>query len=345
MISGVSMRCMISWTGGLAMVLLIAGCHEGNQGPWIKISGYTQGTTYNITYQDPDSTDYQEQVDALLADFDQSLSNYVPTSIVSRMNRGMPGVKADEYFRHCFQGAAEVYEATDGAFDITVAPIVNAWGFGFTERAKVDSALIDSLLQFVGMDKVSLRGDTLVREKEGIMLDMNAIAQGYSVDVVSEFFEARGLRNYLVEIGGEVRTSGKNRFGLDWRIGVDKPIDGLQLPGVQMQAIIQISGKSLATSGNYRRFYVEGGIKYSHTIDPSTGYPVQHGLLSATVVAGDCMRADAYATAFMVMGYEKARSFLEKHKYLDAYLIFNDQSGEYRVWYTEGMSAMLSEEF
>jgi thiamine biosynthesis lipoprotein len=339
------MQIMTSFAGGLALALLLSGCHDGNQGAWIKISGYTQGTTYNLTYQDPDSTDYQEQLEALLADFDQSLSNYVPTSIVSRMNQGIPGVKADKYFRNCFQAAAEVYRATDGAFDITVAPIVNAWGFGFTERARVDSALIDSLLQFVGMDKVSLRGDTLVREEEGIMLDMNAIAQGYAVDVLSEFFDSRGLRNYLVEIGGEVRTSGKNRFGLDWRVGVDKPIDGLQLPGVQMQAIIQISGKSLATSGNYRRFYVEGGIKYSHTIDPSTGYPVQHGLLSTTVVAGDCMRADAYATAFMVMGYEKARRFLEEHKGLDAYLIFNDQEGEYRVWYTEGMKAMLSEEF
>ncbi|NOR34396.1 MAG: FAD:protein FMN transferase, partial [Bacteroidales bacterium] len=214
-----------------------------------------------------------------------------------------------------------------GAFDITVAPVVNAWGFGFTERSRVDSALIDSLLQFVGMSKVSLRENKLVREREGMMLDMNAIAQGYAVDVLAGFFDAENIENYLVEIGGEVRCSGKNRFGLDWRIGIDKPIDGLQLPGVQMQAIVQISGRSLATSGNYRRFYEEDGIKYSHTIDPSTGYPVQHGLLSATVVASDCMRADAYATAFMVMGYEKARRFLEKHTYLDAYLIFNDEMG------------------
>jgi thiamine biosynthesis lipoprotein len=176
------------------------------------------------------------------------------------------------------------------------------------------------------------------------MLDMNAIAQGYAVDVLAGFFDERGIRNYLVEIGGEVRTMGQNRFGYDWRIGIDKPIDGLQLPGVQMQAVINLSGRSLATSGNYRRFYVEDGIKYSHTIDPSTGYPVQHGLLSATVVADDCMRADAYATAFMVMGYEKARQYLEEHTGLDAYLIFNDEQGEYRVWYTEGLKKMLSEE-
>ncbi len=328
----------------MVLALLVSGCTTGNRGAWLKISGYTQGTTYNITYQDPDSTDYQEQLVKLLGEFDQSLSTYIPSSIVSRMNQGIPDVVADEYFRICFLAAEEVYAATGGAFDITVAPVVNAWGFGFTERSRVDSALIDSLLQFVGMNKVSLRENKLVREREGMMLDMNAIAQGYAVDVLAEFFDAENIENYLVEIGGEVRCSGKNRFGLDWRIGIDKPIDGLQLPGVQMQAIVQISGRSLATSGNYRRFYEEDGIKYSHTIDPSTGYPVQHGLLSATVVASDCMRADAYATAFMVMGYERARRFLEKHTYLDAYLIFNDEMGEYRVWYTAGMEKILSEE-
>jgi thiamine biosynthesis lipoprotein len=338
------MHKMTLWAGALVLALLLNGCSAGNGGAWLKISGYTQGTTYNITYQDPDSTDYQEELEKLLGEFDQSLSTYEPSSLVSRMNQGIPDVIADDYFRNCFQAAEEVYMASDGAFDITVAHVVNAWGFGFTERSRVDSALIDSLLQFVGMDKVSLQENKLVKETEGIMLDMNAIAQGYAVDVLAEFFDAKNIENYLVEIGGEVRTSGKNRFGLDWRIGIDKPIDGLQLPGVQMQAILQISGRSLATSGNYRRFYEEDGIKYSHTIDPSTGYPVQHGLLSATVVASDCMRADAYATAFMVMGYEKARSFLEKHTYLEAYLIYNDEKGEYRVWYTAGMEKMLSEE-
>ncbi len=338
------MHRMTLWAGALVLALLVIGCTTGNRGAWLKISGYTQGTTYNITYQDPDSTDYQEQLEKLLGEFDQSLSTYIPSSIVSRMNQGIPDVIADDYFRICFLAAEEVYAATGGAFDITVAPVVNAWGFGFTERSRVDSALIDSLLQFVGMNRVSLRENKLLREREGMMLDMNAIAQGYAVDVLAGFFDAKNIENYLVEIGGEVRCSGKNRFGLDWRIGIDKPVDGLQLPGVQMQAIVQISGRSLATSGNYRRFYEEDGIKYSHTIDPSTGYPVQHGLLSATVVASDCMRADAYATAFMVMGYEKARRFLEKHTYLDAYLIFNDEMGEYRVWYTAGMEKILSEE-
>lgn len=338
------MHKLTFWAGTLILAIVVSGCSTGNNGAWLKISGYTQGTTYNVTYQDADSTNYQEQLERLLGEFDQSLSTYLPSSLVSRMNQGVPDVEADDYFRNCFETAAEVYENTEGAFDITVAPVVNAWGFGFTERSRVDSALIDSLLQYVGMDKVSLEDNRLVKEREGIMLDLNAIAQGYAVDVLAEFFEKKNIKNYLVEIGGEVRTSGKNRFGLDWRIGIDKPIEGLQMSGVQMQAIVQISGRSLATSGNYRRFYEENGIKYSHTIDPSTGYPVQHGLLSTTVVAGDCMRADAYATAFMVMGYEKARRFLENHTNLDAYLIYNDEMGEYKVWYTAGMKEILSEE-
>ncbi len=332
------------WAGTIILGLVVSGCYGNHMGAWLKISGYTQGTTYNITYQDTDSTDYQPQVEQLLRDFDQSLSTYVPTSVISRMNQGIPDVIADEYFTTCFRAAEEVYTATGGAFDITVAPLVNAWGFGFTERARVDSALIDSLLQFVGMKQVRLLNDRLIRDREGIMLDMNAIAQGYAVDVLAGFFDGEKIENYLVEIGGEVRTKGQNRFGIDWRVGIDKPIDGLQIPGVQMQAIVQISGKSLATSGNYRRFYEQDGIKYSHTIDPSTGYPVQHGLLSVTVVADDCMRADAYATAFMVMGYGKARQFLEEHTGLDAYLIYNDEKGEYRVWYTPGMGKLLSEE-
>ncbi len=335
---------MMFWAGIFVLALILNGCSSGNRGAWLKISGYTQGTTYNITYQDPDSTNYQDRLEELLREFDQSLSTYIPSSIISRMNQGMNDILADNYFRNCFSAAEEVYTITGGAFDITVAPIVNAWGFGFTEKARVDSALIDSLLQFVGMDKVSLEQDRLIKQQEGIMLDMNAIAQGYAVDVLAEFLNSEKIENYLIEIGGEVRTSGQNRFGLDWRIGIDKPIDGLQLPGVEMQAIVQISGKSLATSGNYRRFYEEDGIKYSHTIDPFTGYPVQHGLLSATVVASDCMRADAYATAFMVMGFKKARAFLEEHNNLDAYLIYNDEMGEYKVWYTAGMKKILSED-
>ena len=329
------------WTGILLPALLLAACTGEYTGVWMKLGGFTQGTTYNVTYRTADSADYQEDLEQLLWEFDLTLSTYLDSSLISRFNRGEDGLVPDTWFRTCFSCAEEVYASTSGAFDITVAPVVNAWGFGFTEAAEADSALIDSLLQYVGMKKVRISNGTIRKDIEGLMLDMNAIAQGYAVDVLSGFLDSIGIRNYLVEIGGEVRTRGHNPRGTDWRVGIDRPVDGLQVPGVDLQAIVEFTDRSLATSGNYRRFYEKNGIKYSHTIDPKTGYPVQHGLLSATVLAGDCMRADAYATAFMVMGFEKSREFLTGQSELDAYLIYNDEGGEYRVWYTRGMKKLL----
>ena len=227
------------------------------------------------------------------------------------------------------------------AFDITVAPLVNAWGFGFTEKESVDSNLIDSLLQFVGMNKIALEDGQIRKSTEGVMIDMNGIAQGYSVDVISGFLESMDIMDYLVEIGGEVRTHGLNSRGSEWRVGIDKPVEGLQLAGVELEAIISLSGMSLATSGNYRRFYEMDGMKYSHTIDPATGYPVRHGLLSATVLCDECMYADAYATTFMVMGIAYAKSFLASRPDLEAFLIYNSEKGEYIVWSTPGLENML----
>jgi len=323
-------------------VLFIQACEQEETGAWIKISGFTQGTTYHITYRSPDSADYQKEIEQVLADFDRSLSTYLPSSIISRINRDEENVETDVYFQTCFRASREVFDQTGGLFDITVAPIVNAWGFGFTERAKVDSFLIDSLLGYVGMDKIELVDGKIRKLKKGIMLDMNAIAQGYSVDVLSEYLEKKGITDYLVEIGGELNARGHNPDQHAWRVGIDRPIDGMQIPGVDLQAILEITDRSLATSGNYRKFYEEDGMKYSHTIDPHTGYPVQHGLLSATVLAEDCMRADAYATSFMVMGFEGSVDFLKTKKpKLDAYLIYNDEKGEYRVWYTVGLKKNL----
>lgn len=335
------MNKLILCCGILLPALLLHACKEEDPGVWIKLGGVTQGTTYSVTYQSTDSTSYQEDLEQVLKRFDLSLSTYLPSSVISRINRNDPEVLPDTCFMICFRTAREVYDATGGVFDITVAPIVNAWGFGFTERAEIDSFLIDSLLAYVGMEKVRLINGEIEKDMDGVMLDMNAIAQGYSVDVLVEFLESKGLSNYLVEIGGEVRTMGHNPEGLKWRVGIDRPIEGLQIPGVELQAIVELTDLSLATSGNYRKFYEEDGMKYSHTIDPVTGYPVQHGLLSATVLAGDCMRADAYATAFMVMGFEKSREFLLNRSDLDAYLIYNDENGEYIVWYTDGMKKIL----
>jgi thiamine biosynthesis lipoprotein len=332
-------------TGTLAILIpalfLLQDCSHMRHGEWMKISGFTQGTTYNITYFDPDSVDYRYEIDSLLHDFDLALSTYVPESEISGINRGDTGIRPGPLLIRCFRAAGQVFEESGGAFDISVAPLVNAWGFGFTERALVDSNMIDSLMQYVGMDKLFLEDGRIMKEREGVMMDMNAIAQGLSVDVLAGFLESRGIDHYLVDVGGEMRTLGVNNRGTAWRVGIDKPIEGLQVPGVALEAVISVSGRSLATSGNYRRFYEMDGMKYSHTIDPSTGYPVNHGLLSATVLCRECMFADAYATAFMVMGTERAISFLDAHPELDAFLIYNTSEGEYRVWATPGLENYL----
>ena len=270
-----------------------------------------------------------------------SLSTYEPGSVISRINRN-ESMETDSLFRVVFREARRVYELSGGAFDITVGPLIDAWGFGPGEKQEVDSALVDSLLQYVGMDKVQLAGDRVVKESPGVRLDVNAIAQGLAVDVVAEYLEGLECANYMVEIGGEVRTRGKNPRGLFWRIGVDRPEFGSMIPGEQLQVIISMQHRSLATSGNYRKYYeTEGGVRITHSIDPKTGYPRQSRLLSATILTDECMTADALATACMVLGLEEARAFIERQEDTDAYLIFGDEFGAYQVWFTPGLKKYM----
>lgn len=304
-------------------------------GTYIKLAGFTQGTTYHITCKCKDKLNLQDEIDTLLADFDRSLSTYLRGSIISRINQNDTTIIPDDHFLKVYHKALEVYEAADGAFDITVAPIVNAWGFGFTEKADVDSNMIDSLLQYVGMKKIWLENGKIVKEYPGTMLDVNAIAQGYSVDVVSDFLDQKGIRHYLVEIGGEVRTKGRNPEFKTWTVGIDKPVDNNFIPGEMIQAKLHLKNSSLATSGNYRKFYEQDGVKYAHSIDPKTGYPVMDNLLSVTVQASDCMSADAWATAFMVMGLEKTIQFLSVHEELQAFLIYSDTDGDFKTFMTK----------
>jgi thiamine biosynthesis lipoprotein len=329
---------IIRWIFFTVCITIICSCRPYKQtGYYISFEGPTEGTSYHITYESRDSINYQDQVDSLLRQFDLSLSTYEPASIISRINRDEPDVELSDYFIKCFIASEQVFRESGGAFDITVAPVVNAWGFGFTEGANPDSAMIDSLLQYIGMEHIRIENNRIVKDFPGIMLDVNAIAQGYAVDIVSEYFENKGIINWLVEIGGEVRAKGINPKGVYWRVGIDKPIEGIQISGLQMEAVVSLRDRSLATSGNYRRFYIKDGVKYSHTIDPSTGYPVRHNLLSATVVADKCIMADAYATAFMVLGVEKTKQMLKDRKDLEAYLIYTDDSGKYTSYSTPGM--------
>lgn len=316
------------------------------------LDGFTQGTTYHIVYEQPysplfifnrEANDYQDEIDSLLIDFDRSLSAYLPGSIISRINNNDQNVRIDSMFREVFNKAREVTKISNGAFDITIGPIVNAWGFGPELPKKTDSTLIDSLIQFVGMDKVRIEGNRLIKSDPGIKLDVNAIAQGYSVDVIADFLRDKGVKNYLVEIGGEVRTAGTKKKNIPWKVGVDKPYDNNIFPGRDLQVILALEDKSMATSGNYRKFYKENGIKYAHSINPKTGYPVRHKLLSVTVTAEDCMTADALATAFMVMGMEKSLKLVNQLDGVEAYFIYSDDKGDFCTKLTDGFKEIIIE--
>ncbi len=327
----------------LIQLYILASCLSCNavSVPLIKLSGAAQGTTYHVSYFSPGSADYQKEIDSLLRALDTSLSTYNPFSVISKFNQNDDIVKADEHFTSVFDRAIAVAEMTDGQFDITVAPIVNAWGFGFAEKEKINSAKIDSLLKYVGFRKIALNKGRLVKEHPLIMLDFNAIAQGYSVDRIAEFLESKNISNYLVELGGEVKAKGQKPGKEMWKIGIERPGEVPETDD-PYQAVLPLYNRAMATSGNYRRFYEENGRKYGHIIDPRTGYPAKHSLLSATVFADDCMTADAYATAFMVMGMEKAIQFLALHKTLnlEVFFIFDD-NGKWKTYYSRGLEQSL----
>ena len=312
--------------------------------------GFTQGTTYHIIYErkglfSTSPVKMKGEIDSLLAIFDLSLSAYVPHSIISRINRNDPKVVPDSVFIIVFNKSLEVFKDSDGAFDITVGPLVDAWGFGPGRKKDMDSTIVDSLLQYVGMNKVNLIDTRIVKKISEIKLDVNAIAQGYSVDVVSKYFEEKGINNFLVEIGGELRSNGTKKNGALWKVGVDKPYDNNFIPGQNLQIILKLKDCSLATSGNYRKFFEKDGVKYSHSINPKTGYPVKDSLLSATIIAKDCITADAYATACMVMGLEKSKVFISERDDLEAYLIYSSKSNDsFEIWQSKNFEKLIWKE-
>ena len=261
-------------------------------------------------------------------------------SIISKVNNNQP-VELNEMFVEVFQQAQKISEDTNGAFDITVAPLVNAWGFGFKNEQMPDKHAVDSLMAIVGYQKVSYDGKHITKRDPRITLDCSAIAKGYGVDVVARLLEEKGIDNYMVEIGGEVVTHGISEKRVPWKIGVTKPTDDPLQEGNELQTVLNLTDKAMATSGNYRNFYYKGKRKYAHTIDPKTGYPVQHSILSATVLTNRCMRADAYATAFMVMGFEGAKKVLERNPDLMAYLIYDDH-GKMEVWYSPSLKDKIA---
>lgn len=297
--------------------------------------GLIFGTVYKITYQH--DADLKEEIEAELRRFDGSLSPFNDTATITRVNLNEDFIP-DTLFTRVFRRSMEISRETDGAFDITVAPLANAWGFGFKKGAFPDSAMIDSLLQFTGYDKVSLSAEGKVMKQDPrILLSCSAVAKGYAVDVIAQLLERKGVRNFMVDIGGEMVMRGENPQRGLWRIGINKPVDDSLAVNQELQTVLQLTDVGIATSGNYRNYYYKDGKKYAHTIDPRTGYPVQHNILSATVIAPDCMSADAYATAFMVMGLKEAERFADAHPDIEACFIYTDENGEYRTFYTRGM--------
>jgi FAD:protein FMN transferase len=309
---------------------------------YVYNEGPVYGTYYHIVYESPGNRDFHEELREKLAEYDLSFSTFNPASTLSRINQNEE-VVPDEWFIRCYKRSMEISELTGGAFDITVAPLVNAWGFGFRHKENITQQLIDSLLILTGYRKVKLSDGQIIKEDPGIMLDMSAIAKGYTCDLIGDFLRSKGCRNYMVEIGGEVVAKGINAKGRPWSIGISKPDDTGLLISQEIQAIVKLPDRALATSGNYRNFYVENGKKYAHTIDPKTGYPVQHSLLSATVLADDCMTADALATAFMVLGLEKSAELAKTIEGIDVYFIYSDETGFSKVYMSENFQSHLSE--
>lgn len=322
----------------VCVLTLVVGCQRD---VYRFTEGGVYGTTYHVSYRS--DTDYDAEIRQEMERVNQSLSMFNKNSVISKWNRGESD-QVDSLFIAMYTKAKEVNQVTGGAFDITVAPLVNVWGFGFKNEKLPSAEKVDSLLRYVGMDKVQLDGDRVIKQVEGIQMDASSIAKGQGVDLVAEFFDRNGVHDYMIEIGGEVRVRGESNKQRPWHIGIDKPIDDATAANRELQLVLALREGALATSGNYRRFYVVDGKKYSHTINPKTGYPVQQDILGASVYAPTCMEADAYATAFMVLGTKEAKRIVEENSHIDACFIYQNEQGEREVWISDRLKTLIYEE-
>ncbi|NDV65913.1 FAD:protein FMN transferase [Bacteroides sp. 224] len=315
--------------------------HNASMG-FQQTRGLVFGTIYTTSYQYHE--DLKLEIEKELKRLDLSLSPFNKSSIITKVNLN-EDIVTDTLFQNVFRKSMQISEETHGAFDITIAPLANAWGFGFKKGEWPDSTMIDSLLLLTNYKNVSIENGKVIKKDPRMMISCSAIAKGYATDVIAQFFERKGIKNYMVDIGGEVVLKGHNPREEEWRIGINKPIDdSLSVNKQELQIILQLTDAGIATSGNYRNYYYKDGKKYAHTIDPRTGYPVQHNILSATVLAEDCMTADALATAFMVMGLDEAETYLKSHPTIGACFIYSDSTGQYKTHITENMQKYVIEQ-
>lgn len=323
------------------IMFLLVSCGNQRQNMLNDWEGEAQGTTWHIKwYGDPDLVSRTE-TDSLLRAFDLIASLYVDSSELCRLNRGESFDLSPTLIK-MIQRSLEISYETDGYFDITVGPLVKAWGFSKEKGIDPDSSMVDSLRRLTGFHRISLKNSRLLMDTTGMKIDVNAVAQGFSVDLICELFESRGIRNYLVEIGGEVRVSGQKPDGSPWKVGIEKPTANA-FDAQEVFRTLTISDISVATSGSSRKYYMKDGVRYSHTIDPKTGYPVHHTLLSVTVIAPTCADADAFATAFMVMGIEKAKRILQKHPAMEAFFIYSAPDGSLKTDSTAGFEKYFAD--
>ena len=327
----------------ISLLMLLTGCRTLDRGPqMVNLRGTIFGTYYSITYFDEEGRDYQTDIDSLLNEFNQSLSFYEEESLLSRLNRNETR-QVDEYFETVFNRSMEISAETGGAFDVTVFPLIDAYGFGLSERTTMTKERRDSLMEIVGYEKVYLENRQLVKEDERVQLDFNAIAKGYAADVVGRFLESKEVKTYLVEIGGDLVAKGTKPDGSQWRIGLEIPAAEEDAPQ-DWEYYVEVIDMGLATSGDYRRYYEEEGQRYSHTIDPETGRPVDHHMMSATVFAPDGMSADGYATAFMVMGVDEAIAFVEGDEDLEGYFIFESHDDDFEYYASSGLELLTRDD-
>lgn len=306
---------------------LLSACSP-TSAPYRKTEGLTQGTFYHITYQSDQPLD--STIVAELKRFDKSLNLFDTASTISRVNRStISNVAHDTLFINVFNRSQQISKITNGVFDITVSPLVSLWGFNHTVRKEVTQTMIDSVMQFVGYEKITIDENGNVSKSDPrVQIDCNAIAQGYSCDVMSDLFERHGIDNYLIEIGGEIRARGFNPNGTAWQVGITKPVDDTTgTNNAQLQTVVPLSDRAICTSGNYHKFQIHGDKKIGHEIDPRTGHPAVTDLLSATVIAPDAMTADALATACMVLGLNQSVSLIQSLTDVEAYFIFTTPSG------------------
>ncbi|MCK4561349.1 MAG: FAD:protein FMN transferase [Flavobacteriaceae bacterium] len=322
----------------LSFFMLLA-CKNNDRGNFKKLEGHALGTTFHITYQEA-LVISEKQIDSLIYLVNKSMSTYMPNSDISKINKGDTTVIIDDMFLEVFNKSDKVYQETDGVFDPTVGILVNAWGFGPEEELNdLSRKQIDSLLIFVGFDNLKVKNYKIYKKYPQMYLDFNANAKGYAVDVIGRFLELKNIDNYLVELGGEIKARGLNSKNKLWKIAIEKPnFDGSR----SFQTEVELNNESIATSGSYRKFKIDNktGEKYAHTMNARTGYPSKNNLLSASVISKlDCADVDAYATAFMAMGFDKSKLFLKKHDELKAFLIYSDEKGEIKTFTTRNLEA------